>query len=182
MVPVTAAGAILYVPSRDHKIYEISGRARHAPRTRLLDGRPGNQPPVADAGPDQSATVGPARHLHTVGIAMIPTAIPSSPGPSATAAWAMPGDGSGLPEPDPHVPEPQPAGLHRDADRERRPAKNDRDTVKITVTGRGRGRPRTFMTTSTGRFRSARVQPDGPQWAGGRRGTGDQAADSSRTG
>jgi PKD repeat protein len=41
--------AIIYVPSRDRKIYKISA---------ARGGGGANSPPVADAGPDQSATVG----------------------------------------------------------------------------------------------------------------------------
>ena len=49
--PSATGTAIIYVPSRDRKIYKISGSR---------SGTGANHPPVADAGPDQSATVGQA--------------------------------------------------------------------------------------------------------------------------
>jgi outer membrane protein assembly factor BamB len=48
--PLGAMGtAIIYVPSRDTKIYKISA---------TWGGGGANHPPIANAGPDQSATVG----------------------------------------------------------------------------------------------------------------------------
>ena len=59
--PVTGGRAILYVPSRDHNLYAISSPRPNTTTatTCWTDGAipPGNQPPVADAGTDQSVSV-----------------------------------------------------------------------------------------------------------------------------
>ena len=58
--PVTGGKALLYVPSRDHNLYAISGPPSGVakPTTCWKAGPTTNQPPVADAGPDQSVVVG----------------------------------------------------------------------------------------------------------------------------
>ena len=58
--PVTGGKALLYVPSRDHNLYAISGppSGTAKPTTCWKAGATTNQPPVADAGPDQSVSVG----------------------------------------------------------------------------------------------------------------------------
>src|SRR5262249_9430877 len=58
--PVTDGRAILYLPSRDHNLYAIS--SPRADTTKPVtcwatEGPIVNQPPVADAGPDQAAIV-----------------------------------------------------------------------------------------------------------------------------
>jgi hypothetical protein len=59
---VTNGRAILYLPSRDHNLYAISSQRPNTTTstTCWTDGNfapPANQPPVADAGPDQSGIV-----------------------------------------------------------------------------------------------------------------------------
>ena len=62
--PVTNGRAVLYVPSRDQNLYAISSpRVNNTEdATCWTESAPpiGNQPPVADAGPDQSGTVNQA--------------------------------------------------------------------------------------------------------------------------
>ena len=57
--PIINAKAVLYVPSRDHNLYAISGppSGTTKPTTCWSAVATGNQPPVANAGPDQSVLV-----------------------------------------------------------------------------------------------------------------------------
>ena len=59
--PAVGGKAVLYVPSRDHNLYAIAGPASGTAKPTTCwsaSAPPGNLPPVADAGPDQSVVVG----------------------------------------------------------------------------------------------------------------------------
>ena len=169
--PVTNGRAILYVPSRDHNLYAISSpRASTTTDTSCwTEGAvpPGNQPPVADAGPDQSVTLGQPVTFNGAG-----SHDPN--GDPLTVTWNF-GDGIGSHGPC-QATAPgclNPTHTYQTANPSGYTATltvsdgllNDADTVKITVTAGGGGGG-TFNDTFT-RSDSDLLGPggSGPQWA-----------------
>ena len=163
--------AIIYVPSRDHKIYKISAARGEAARTARPWPTPGriNRRRSARSSPstDREAT--------------IRTTIPSS-----SYKWKF-GDGTtgtGV-NPTHTYSEPQPGGrLYRDPGREGRPGNKPPDSVRITVTQeRGGGTPGSFLTTSTGPIPIRSAAQARPGRSGPKRPAASSSiASSSRTG
>jgi len=146
--------AVIYVPSRDTKIYKISS---------TRGGAGVNRPPVADAGPDQSATVGQVVTFDGSG-----SHDPDND-PIVTYKWNF-GDGTtgrGV-NPTHTYLNPSPAGGYvatlvvKDG-----LAKSPRDSVRITVTqGGGGGTPGSFLDDFNRGDSDSLGGPSqtGPQW------------------
>jgi len=171
--PITNGKAVLYVPSRDHNLYGISGSPSGStnPTTCWSAAPPsGNEPPVADAGPDQSVLVDQVvtfdGHL-----SFDPNGTP------LTFTWNF-GDGTGLascqasssacahPTHKYTQVNPDLSGFYTATLTVSDGQLSDSDTVKIAVAASGGGGGTTFQDNFT-RNDSDALGPggSGPQWA-----------------